>query len=144
MAELVRNSLADSRVRDQAIELVRMMTITNYTEFARAVSDWVRDHYQTIGEPDETLIPPAEQIEKIDRNGTVYADCDDAAMLVAALCCAVGLPARFRAVFPLADGGFSHVFVETDVGVGEGKWLALDPTIDGYPAWAGESFLLEV
>ena len=142
MSSQVQNSLADSTVRDAAIRLVRLMGVDSYREYAQAVRQWIFQHVTLIGEPDEMLIPPAEAIRKIEAGGTFYGDCDDTSMLAAALFRAVGLPTRFRAVFPNEDGSFSHVFTEVEIEAG--KWLPIDATIPGYPAWAGDSIMMEV
>lgn len=142
MADLVRRSMALPVVRDKAVELRQTFFSQTYLDFCRDVRQFVSSHTILIGEPEEMLIPPEEMLEKIDNAGVVFADCDDASMLIAALCSVVGLQSRFRAIGEQPDGSYSHVF--TEVEVMPGRWLPLDSTIPGHPAWVGNTVVVEV
>jgi len=142
MSDLIRNSLADSTIRDTALEILRGFASVGYEHFCQDARLWVSQHTVLIGERDEMLIPPEQAINTIVAQGAFYGDCDDSAMLLAALCASVGIPIRLRAIGKNPDLSFSHVFVEAAPDCD--RWLALDATIPGYPAWQGDSFLMEV
>lgn len=82
---------------------------------ALRLRDWLARHFIFIRDPDEIelLTTPGEQLRQIAATGSTYGDCDDAAVLGAALAIAGALPVRyvlFGFGAPLAP--FSHVFVE--------------------------------
>ena len=66
---------------------------------AEAVREWLAEHLQFLPDPRgvELLQTPRYQVDRIRRLGFSTGDCDDAAILGAALGKAVGLRARFRA-----------------------------------------------
>lgn len=66
----------------------------------------------------ETLQMPARTLE------SRYGDCDDKAMLLAALLASIGHQVRFIAV-AFQPGQFVHVWLQDWVG---GAWLDLEPT----------------
>lgn len=114
----------------------------SYADYIGNVRLWVMNHITLIGEPDELLIAPQLAIETISVRGLLFADCDDAAMLVGALAAVVGLPVRYRAVHPREDGSFGHVFAEAELAMSGGNlWLPTDPTVRTFPAWTGESMV---
>jgi transglutaminase-like putative cysteine protease len=142
MKELVNDSMADSLIRETATGLLRMFTIRDYYDLVHTFRSWVFGHVTLIGEPEEFLIPPVHAISEINKIGTFYGDCDDASMLLSAMLKVVGIKTRFRAVFQTPDGSYSHVFTEAHLP--EIGWLALDATIQGYPAYTGPSLTVEV
>lgn len=87
------------------------------------------------------LIHPVRALYVIGAEGVLYCDCDDASMLVAALCAAIGISFRFRAICPDVYGNFTHVYPE--LCISGDVWLSADPTIPGgVPAWTGDSLLV--
>jgi len=115
-------------VREAALEAVRG------TERGQAevdsVYNWVKDNIEFRGEYEETLQAPEATLRL--RAG----DCDDHAMLLAALLQSLGYKTRFRTVAPRSDPEFfSHVFVEVE-DKREGGWISLDSTNPrAFPGW---------
>ena len=99
MRELVRRDVVYPFVVQQATDIVRAAAPRDQLEQASAIRDWIAMHFRFI--PDirdvELLRSPGWQIQVIQRDGIVQGDCDDAAMLGAALGLAVGIPAVFEA-----------------------------------------------
>lgn len=73
----------------------------------------------------ELLKTPNHMLERIQSHGFATGDCDDAAILGAALGKAVGLRARFRLLGFAPRGPARHVFTELET---ERGWLELDTT----------------
>lgn len=82
---------------------------------AVAIRNWLEDHTVFQRDPDgmEMLHGPAWQMRQALTAGTVRVDCDDVAMLAAALGKAAGLRARFIVVgFGSPKAPFRHVWTE--------------------------------
>lgn len=90
----------------------------------RFVSTRLRYTYDPPGL--EWFKTPAAALREISLVGTFAGDCDDAAVLLAALLRGVGVPTRFVVMSQRADGDLHHIYVEAAVG---GRWLALDPIV---------------
>lgn len=124
MRALVDDALRDSSIIRLATDIVRRAPAFDDHAEAQALFDWERRNIRFTKDPvnKEKLYPPAELV-KI-RAG----DCDDIAMLMAALLMAVGYPARFVTVAASPDSPeqFSHVYVEGEVPAGSGNWIAMD------------------
>jgi len=58
---------------------------------------WLAAHFRFQSDPDayEAIWTPPDQLAQINRRGYARGDCDDAAVLGAALALASGLPVRF-------------------------------------------------
>ncbi len=101
---------------------------------AAAIRDWV--DRAVVFQPDprgvETVRTVPEMLNAVVTRGAAQIDCDDVAVLSAALGKAVGLRARFVV---LGFGGrwapFAHVF--TQLGAGEHGWLEMDVTRPAAP-----------
>lgn len=98
---------------------------------ARLLRDWVDRHTEFLADPThaEGLTPPEKLVSVIASSGIAQCDCDDVAMLAAALGVAIGLRARFVVV---AFGGgpspaFAHVWCDL-AGPDGAQWLSVDPT----------------
>ncbi|MBI3354501.1 MAG: transglutaminase domain-containing protein [Nitrospirae bacterium] len=90
---------------------------------ARMINDWV---YRNIQKRPTVSIPSATDVLKM-RAG----DCNEHTTLLVALARAVGIPARINAgMVYLGDRFFYHAWPEVYVG----KWLAVDPTLNQFPA----------
>lgn len=84
------------------------------------IAAWLREHTAFVADPEgpsdsiELLRDPVLQLRRIAQTYTAEGDCDDAAMLAAALGCAAGFPVRFRVVgfTPDPRGPVVHVFTE--------------------------------
>ena len=129
MTALVRTASLHPLVRRQAVEIVQDAAGIDDRLKARLIRDWVDS--RTIFMPDpygaELLHSPDAVVAHILTDGIAHVDCDDVAMLSAALGRSVGLRARFVAVGFSPDGPFRHVWAE----LGSPRasfWLPVDPT----------------
>jgi transglutaminase-like putative cysteine protease len=95
-----------------------------------------------MNEPVELLQKPDWMLEEISKGFVVYGDCDDMAMLAAALLLAAGCDVRLVAVLAPDLSGNGHVYAEA-LDAGRGAWVKCDPTT-GRPAPAGWLQLVEV
>lgn len=97
-------------------------------EQSHAIRDWIDSHTEFLRDPDgvEMLHGPVWQIQHIRKHGIVRLDCDDVAMLSAALGKAVGLRARFT-VLAFGGGGYRHIFTELSPR-GVNAWVDMDVT----------------
>jgi transglutaminase-like putative cysteine protease len=99
-----------------------------------SVFNWVKDNIEFRGEYGETLQEPVWTLRW--RAG----DCDDQAMLTAALLGSLGFETRFTTV-ALADSPqeYSHVYLEVKDKQTR-QWLPLDTTVArAYPGWQPEN-----
>jgi transglutaminase-like putative cysteine protease len=129
-------------VRAQALALMRDLYATGPADLTRAVEAFVRQHVTLVDEYEELIQHPVVMLQMIRLRGAATGDCDDAAVLAAALLLSVGIKVRFKAVWPdPGTGGFQHVFLEYQRG---DKWIALDTTISHAPVYPGEVLTVEV
>jgi transglutaminase-like putative cysteine protease len=135
MRELaITGARTDTRIRETAIKISTGLHMSGPVDSAGAIEAFIRRSYTFIDEPDELLIDPSAQLDYYERDGLIAGDCDDAAILVASFLYVIGLQVRFKAIEPIADGSYSHVFTEY-LHTGLGRWVAVDPTIDGIPVY---------
>lgn len=85
----------------------------------------------TLFQPDpwglETIREVPEMLQDVAVRGALQADCDDVAVLAAALGKAVGMKSRLVVFgFEGPRGPFAHVF--TELYVGGGRWADMDVT----------------
>jgi transglutaminase-like putative cysteine protease len=127
MRGLSRAALTDPAVIETAAAVVRTVTPRDQRGQFQALRSWLASRFRFLPDPRgvELLRTPRYMLDRIAEDGTVHADCDDAATLGAALALVIGLPARFVAVGFRARGPLSHVF--TEVLTPEG-WRELDVT----------------
>jgi transglutaminase-like putative cysteine protease len=123
LAQMVKYAQAGRKsppVRFLAEQIVRDVKPKSYTEEARAIQEYVRDHirYTRDIRGTETLATPDQTI----RRGV--GDCDDMSLLASALLESIGHPTRFVAV-GASPGDYSHVLVETRVGR---NWIPVETT----------------
>lgn len=91
-----------------------------------ALLEWVQERWHYVRDPTsvELVQTPALMLREIRLRGEVQGDCDDAAVLFAALAESAGYPTRFVVQGPAGDL-FRHVVIEVQAG---GRWLAVDPS----------------
>lgn len=122
MRDLVRSEHGRKSpiIRAKAVEIVRYVPAKDHRGRIHAIWEWVKDHVTYIRDIHEveTLHWPTQVLEQM------YGDCDDQAMLVAALLESVGIPTRFKAV-GFSPGQLSHVYAQARLGSG---WIALETT----------------
>lgn len=128
MRSLVRKAQADPLTRDVATSIIRYESPRDGGGHARALRAWLASHLQFTRDPRglELLQEPRAMLQVIAERYAVQGDCDDAAILGAALATAIGLPSRFRVMaFGTPTAPYQHVVA--DVLTPEG-WLDLDVT----------------
>lgn len=124
MRALVRQSFAEPSVRFVAVQIVRGLTETRSQVVA--LREWLEAHVEFLRDPRgvEYLHAPDWLLRRGFADGVIQGDCDDVAMLAAALGMAVGLRARFVVV---GRDQFEHVYTELANPHG-GPWWELDTT----------------
>jgi hypothetical protein len=128
MRSLVRQAALFPIVRAHAVAIVGGFPVQLHPTLLR---DWVAEHTLFLRDPSvgELFHQPDLLLSQIDRNGVTYVDCDDVAMLSAALGLSVGLRARFVVVaFGSPSAPYRHIWTELRVPLGNAPWIAVDPT----------------
>lgn len=130
MRRLVNQSLADPLVIETARSIVENAGLQGRDELGKylAIRDWMEEHLAFMPDPlgVELLSTPRYMLDRIRRTQFVSGDCDDAAILGAALGKAVGLRAKFRALgFVSPRRPFQHVYTLLLI---NGRWANLDTT----------------
>lgn len=118
-------------IRLLAVKLVRDADAKDPLEQANALRDWIEDHTQFVRDPEgqELLHGPLWMVRRVLTEGSVQVDCDDIAMLAAALGKAVGLRARFVVVgFSSPRAPFRHIWTELHAPSNTGPWVQFDIT----------------
>lgn len=130
MKRIVNESLSDPLVIETARGIVEHAGILGRDEAGKymAIREWMADHLAFMPDPVgvELLSTPHYMLARIRAAEFVSGDCDDAAILGAALGKAVGLRAKFRALgFSSRSRPFQHVYTLLLV---RGRWANLDTT----------------
>ncbi len=130
MTQLATQAAVTPMVREVAAAVVQGTGRDPWLH-CRLLSDWVAAHVEFLPDPSvaEALVPPAVAVQRILASGFLQADCDDVAMLAAALGLSIGLRARFVVVAfgSSSDAPFAHVWADLAPPDG-GSWLTVDPT----------------
>jgi transglutaminase-like putative cysteine protease len=130
MADLVRQYRRDATVRQLAVEIRQAAHVPgkDWLGEVKAVHRFIRNTITYVRDVRnvETLQTPLRVL--INRAG----DCDDQAMLVAALLEALGHPTRFRAMAFSSPQQFAHVLAETLVAT---RWVPVETTLDKPVGW---------
>lgn len=125
MRAIVRGALRVPLLVETAADIVA--SAGGSTEAAERIRAWLDRHTEFVHDPVgvELIKTPRYMLQEIAHHGTARGDCDDVAVLGAALGKAVGLPARFVLLGFKEGAPFEHVYAEllTDSG-----WLELDTT----------------
>lgn len=127
MRSLVNAALVQPLVVTTAKEIVAYCPEGDDYCQAVSIGRWLADHFQFVRDPVgvELLHEPRYMLQVIDAKAFFGGDCDDAAVLGAALGKAVGLRARFRAIGFRKAGPLSHVIADVRTPRG---WVQLDVT----------------
>lgn len=115
MAVLARAQAVAPVVREAALSIVQGIPGLDGGMQARAIRAWLAQHVVFVRDPHgiETLHSPVLMIKRVRAVGSVSVDCDDVAVLAAALGTSVGLMARFVTLaFHKPGAPFRHVFCE--------------------------------
>lgn len=130
MRAMVYREFLNPSVRLTAARIVAGIDGQDGAEQAQAIRDWLENHTEFLRDPDgvEMLHGPVWQANQINRYGVVQVDCDDVAMLGAALGKAVGLRARFVVVgFDSPRSPYRHVWAELSPRARQ-QWVDMDVT----------------
>ncbi len=130
MRGMVYREFMNPLVRLTAADIVAGLNGQDGAEQARAIRDYLEIHTEFLRDPDgvEMLHGPVWQVQQIRARGVEQVDCDDVAMLGAALGKAVGLRARFVVVgFDRRDAPYRHVWVELSPRA-RPQWIDMDVT----------------
>lgn len=133
MRQIVRESLTVPVVRLTAVGIASREAPGRLSAIVSALDAWAHEAFHFMRDPYqvEQLHRPDWMLAQWRTRGKIYVDCDDAAILLAALGEAVGVPARFVAVaFFDRRADYSHVWTELWDGDG---WRILDPTRGAQP-----------
>lgn len=128
MRQLVNRSLTDAIVVQTARNLAVQFYPRDRDSQAQAIRDYLKEHFQFVNDPRgvELLVPPRQMLETIGKRYVVTGDCDEAAILGAALGKAIGLRARFVLIgFTGKAGPYAHVYT---ILRGGSRWVSLDVT----------------
>lgn len=137
-------------VRLTATAIVRGTGGQDGAEQAHLIRDFLMQHTEFLRDPDgtEMLHGPVWQVQQIRQSGVVQVDCDDVAMLAAALGKAVGLRARFVVVgFGKRNAPYRHVWAELSPRTVPPSWIEMDVTrpSQGLPfGYISRSFAMDV
>lgn len=127
MRRLVNESLVTPRVRATALQITSSCGRNRVCQ-AIALRAWMDRNFRFIPDPVgvELVHRPERLLDELDVQGYIVGDCDDAAVLGAALGKAVGFPARFVVLgFFTPRAPFAHVYTEL---LGDTGWFELDVT----------------
>jgi transglutaminase-like putative cysteine protease len=128
MAKRARSCVRSKEVIDTANRIISVVPSRDRVAQIDAIREWLSQHFRFVSDPIgvELLRDPAEAIQRINRGGFTQGDCDEAAMLGAALGMANGISARFRALAFARNAPYTHVIA--DLIDDNGHWCALDIT----------------
>jgi hypothetical protein len=134
MRSLARAGSLDPLVRATAAHLV-MGTGKDGSLHARLIRDFLAGYTLFLRDPThaEALHAPRLMLDTIKARGIFQGDCDDIAILGAALGLAIGLRARYVAVgFKSPNAPFRHVWAELSDPRAP-SWIELDTTRPNQP-----------
>lgn len=132
MRRFAQGGSVDPVVRQLALAITDGIAGRSGEAQAAAIRAWLDQHVQFVRDPDgaELLIRPREAVSLLRLHGPpLRIDCDDVAVLAAALGKAVGLRARFVLVGfgPRKPQPFRHVWTELSDPVRR-YWIGTDVT----------------
>jgi len=131
MRGMVQRDFVLPAIRLTAGEIVAGAGGKDGTEQAHAIRDWLTTHVEFLRDPDrgEMLHGPAWQVRRVRANGSVSVDCDDVAMLAAALGRSIGLRARFTVVgFRYPGAPYRHIWTDLVSPQPGSAWVDCDIT----------------
>ena len=134
MTALARGGSSDPAIRNNALHALRTYGSTphDHVSEARALFAWVRDRVKYVQDPvsSEWVQSPRATLE------AMAGDCDDMAVLLAAMLGAIGIPSKFRVVAldRSRPGEFSHVYTVAMIG---GREFPMDPIYPSNPFGLG-------
>jgi hypothetical protein len=115
-------------VRQVTENVVRGVQPKDYLGEILAIRYWVTEKVRYTNDPLHVeLVRDAQAlVEEILAHGTVTADCDEIALLIACMCLQVGRVAEFVVAGFGEPGAYSHVFARVQE-PRSGQWIVADP-----------------
>lgn len=129
MTRFVNESFLSPAIRRRAFEIIRGCPGIAFGCQVEALRAWLLVSWRFVRDPAgvELVHRPERLLDEFRQWGYITGDCDDAAVLGAALGKAVGFPARWVVLgFHGPRSPFTHVFVE--LMEHPGQWKELDVT----------------
>lgn len=129
MREYANDARSDPRTRAAAVAITEECGGRAVDCQILAIRKWLDAHIRFIRDPAglELLHRPDWQLLQIAKKAYISVDCDDVAVLAAALGKAIGIRARYVVIgFQGGRGPFAHVYTEL-YGTG-GRWREIDIT----------------
>jgi hypothetical protein len=122
MVWLVQHSQHDSKLRPLALSIIKT-SADGQLQRVQAIQDWVNANVRYVPDPVtvETVQAPSVTVENS------FGDCDDQAVLVAALLMSIGTEVQFKAVGQGVNE-MEHVWAQALVG---GQWIDVDTVAYG-------------
>lgn len=129
MRALVREARVDPEIRRAAINLTLLLPPRDFDGEVRALFEFVRDRIRYVGDVNgiETLTAPAKTL------ALGAGDCDDKAVLLAALLESIGYTTAFVVTGYSTPGVYEHVYLA--VMDSFGRLIPLDPSEPQPPGW---------
>jgi hypothetical protein len=144
MRRLVVEAIQSQVPRQLALTLIGFGSVRNPSVFVDILKRWVLMHVTIVDEFEELLISPIVMISEIVQLGKSAGDCDDIAMLSAAILSSIGAQTRLQARFRQSDGSYAHVFCQYMFPYDQG-WSDFDPTIGYIPtSYTGETLTEDI
>ena len=131
MRDLARAGSASTMVRQLAVSLTNNLPQKDWNSETNALFTFVRDRIRYV--KDVAGVETLHTAERILQNRS--GDCDDKAILLAALLKSIGHSVRFVACGFRDPNNCEHVFVETRPG-NVGDWIALETTMPVPMGWS--------
>lgn len=128
MRRLVNDSLTDPVVVGTGRSIAASCVPRDIDCQISQIAEWARDHFMFVRDPGgvETLSTPRFMLDTIATRVYAQGDCDEAAILTAAIGKSIGIPARFILLgFAGPTGPMAHVFTSLR---GSRSWISLDVT----------------
>ena len=115
-------------VRQATENVIRQVQPKDYLGEILAIRYWVTEKVRYTSDPlhVEMIRDPQTMVEDIITHGTVTADCDEIALLIACMCLQIGRVAEFVVVGFGEAGQYSHVFARAQE-PRSGMNVVLDP-----------------
>ena len=147
MRDLAIHGAMTPAVRQTAAFIVAGLT-RDQLGHASNLAGWIALHTRFLYDPApfEALTPPDVTLAIIHSQGIAQMDCDDVAILAAALGLSIGLRARFVVIaFLTADAPYEHIWTELAPADGQ-AWVPVDPTrpTQGFPPVVRPPLVVEV
>lgn len=136
MRRLVREGKKKLPIRQTALFIVQDLPQKDFFGEINELFLFIRDSIRYVKDVNgvETIQYPEITLQ------IKQGDCDDKSVLLAALLESIGHKTRFKAV-GFSPDKFSHVYVEAFL---NGKWIALDPTMNNQLGWSPENIYSEI